>query len=261
MHDAAARKPLEPDTTDALLLEVDARRHRLSENLDELGERLQPANLLAEVVDIGRDTVVTEYNRLRDQFLDLGADMIEDTIAWTTSHKRWIIGGSAAALVVAAGIALATRRRTVPLYAAYDMEDPKMMNEHDPIDDAATKAARAWDKVKDSADELGHTVKDKAGEYGNKAGEAYYAARSKANELADAARDRAAHAAEVARERAHEAAEAAREAADRAREAAGEAGQWAKRQPQENPMTVVIVALAVGAIVGALITSERRRDA
>lgn len=260
MLDTAAKTPTEPDTTEALAREAAARRQRLSENIDALGERLQPANLLAEAVNIGREAVVTEYGRLRDEFLDLGADVIEDFIAWTSGHKRWIIGGSAAALVVAAGLALATRRRTVPLYAAYDMEDPKMMNEHDAADDAATKAARAWDKVKDGADEFGHTVKDRAGEFGNKAGEAYYAARSKANELTDVARERAAHAADVARQRAHEAADAAREAADRAREAAGEAGQWAKRQPQDNPMTVVIVALAVGAIVGALITSDRRRD-
>ena len=73
------------------------------------------------------------------------------------------------------------------------------------------------------------------------------------------ARERAAEAADLARERAAEAAEAAREAAEKAREAAGEAGRWARRQPQENPSTVVLVALAAGALIGALLPSCRRR--
>lgn len=249
---------------DAMLDEVLARRNRLSSNLDSLGVRLQPANLMHEASTAVRSAVQTEVERVQHAVQDFGADLIEDSLVWASANRRWLVGGTAAALL-AGGIAwYVNRKRTVPLYSAYDMEDPDMMSDtpenSSALDEAGAKAAGAWNRVKDQADELG-----------SKAGEAYYSARSKAADLADnardraheaaeAARDKARHAADIARERAHDAAEAARDAADRAREAADEARDWAVRQPQENPVTVVIVALAIGAILGALLPSGRRDD-
>ena len=89
----------------------------------------------------------------------------------------------------------------------------------------------------------------------------YYAARSRAADLSADAKERAAEAAAVAKVKAHEAAEAARDAAEKARIAAGEAGEWAKKQPQENPATVILVALAAGALIGSLLPSGGRRRA
>lgn len=252
--------------TEISLAEVMARRARLVGNLDALSVRLQPANLLHDGMEAARSAARTEVSRVKGELKDLGADMLEDGLGWVSRHRGLLVGGAIATLILAAGARYATRRRTVPLYAAYDMEDPFMNDDRieDGITEAGAAAARTWDKVREGAEELG-----------SKAGQAYYAARSRAHELtdtamdraselagtareraahaADLARERAAHAADIAREKAHEAAEAAREAAEKAREAAGEAREWAKKQPQENPMTVVIVALALGAIAGALL--------
>lgn len=221
--------------------EADARRARLSGNLEELGFRMRPANLLSEM----KDAAWAEVDRVTDEFLNMASDLVDDSVGWVKENRAVTTGGLLAGLLAAGAVWYATRKSTVPLYAAYDMEDPEMMD--DTQDKLGAKAADTWGKVKDEAQHLGE-----------KAEGAYYAARSKAAVLSDSARERAAHAAELARERAHEAAEAAREAADRAREAAGEAGRWAKKQPQDNPATVVLVALAAGALIGALLPHGRR---
>lgn len=231
-----------PQALAQLEAEADARRARLAGNLDELRVRIRPANLLNEM----KEAAWAEVDRVTDEFLNVASDLVDDSVGWVKENRTLAAGGLLAGLLAAAAIWYTTRRTTVPLYAAYDMEDPDMMNETD--ETLGGKAADAWSKVKDEAQHLGE-----------KAEGAYYAARSKAAVLSDSARERAAHAAEVARERAHEAAEAAREAADRAREAAGEAGRWAKKQPQDNPATVVLVALAAGALIGALLPHGRRR--
>jgi ElaB/YqjD/DUF883 family membrane-anchored ribosome-binding protein len=223
--------------------EADARRTRIVGNLNELSVRMRPANMVQEA----KDRAWAEVDRVTDEVLDIAEDLVADSMAWARDNRTLVLGGTVTALISAALMWYATRKKTVPLYAAYDMEDPHMTE----IDETLSgKAAGTWTKVKDEALHLG-----------DKAGEAYYSARSRAVELSEEARERAAHAADVAREKAIEAADAAREAADRAREAAGEAGVWAKRQPQENPATVVLVALAAGALIGALLPASTRNRA
>lgn len=222
--------------------EAEARRARLSGNLQELGFRMRPANLLNEV----KDAAWAEVDRVTDELLDIASDLLDDSVGWVKQNRTIAVGGALTGLLAAAAAWYLTRSKTIPLYAAYNMEDPHMMN--DTEDTLAGKAADTWNKVKGEAHNLGE-----------KAEGAYYAARSKAAGLSDTARDRAAHAADVARERAHEAAVAAREAADRAREAAVEAGQWVKKQPRDNPATVILVALAAGALMGALLPHGRDR--
>jgi ElaB/YqjD/DUF883 family membrane-anchored ribosome-binding protein len=114
----------------------------------------------------------------------------------------------------------------------------------------STRAASAWGKVKEEALHL--TEKAEGG---------YHAARSRAAEMSAEAKARAVDAAAAARQKAQEAAEAAREAAEKARIAADEAGDWAKKQPKENPAAVVLVALAAGALIGALLPASGRRRA
>lgn len=225
-----------------LQMEADARRARLAGNLEELGVRMRPSNLLSEA----KDAAWAEVDRVTDEILDMAGDLVQDSVDWVRDNRRLAAGGGLAAALAALAIWYMTRRTTVPLYAAYDMEDPDLMSDFE--ETAAAKASSAWKKAKSEA----HTL-------GEKAEGAYYAARSKASVLSVEARERAAEAADLARERAAEAAEAAREAAEKAREAAGEAGRWARRQPQENPATVVLVALAAGALIGALLPSGRRR--
>jgi ElaB/YqjD/DUF883 family membrane-anchored ribosome-binding protein len=210
--------------------EADARRTRLSGNLDELSDRLTVSNLLAE----GKEAIWREVDRVTDSVLKTGEELLAGGLEWTRDNRKLVVGGTATALLTAAAVWYATRRRTVPLYAAYNMEDPEMMTETD--DTLKARASGAWDKVRGEARHAG-----------DKAGEAYYAARSKANELSDVTRERAAHAAVVARERAAEAAEAA-----------AEARKWAVKQPQENPAAVILSAIAFGALVGLLLPSGSR---
>lgn len=231
-------------TAEALEAEAEVRRERLASNLDQLSERMRPANLLSEA----RDLAWRRVDRMTDELISMAEDVVQDTTDFIRAHRLGVAGTALTALAVGTLVWWATRRRPVPVYAAYDREDPDMMN--DDREPLTEKAAHAWDKVKEEARHLG-----------DKAGETYYAARSRAAELADEARERAAHAADVARERALEAADAARDAAEKAREAAGEAGRWARRQPAEHPATVVLVALAAGVLIGALLPSGRNNRA
>jgi len=221
--------------------EAGARRERLADNLDALSGRMTFSNLVQEA----KDAVWKDVDRMVDDMLSIGEDLIKDSFGWAKDHQRSVIGGSVTALLVGGAMWYAARKKTVPLFAAYDMEDSYMTTETE--ETLAAKASGAWSKVKDEAQHVG-----------DKAGEAYFSARSKAAELSDAARERAAHAADVARDRAHDAAEAAREAAEKAREAAGEARRWAVKQPQENPATVILGALAAGILIGVLLPSGRR---
>jgi ElaB/YqjD/DUF883 family membrane-anchored ribosome-binding protein len=236
-----------PDETDPgalvplLEAEVAARRNRIAGNLDELAGRLTFSNLVAE----GKEAAWKEVDRVTDEILSIGEDLVNDSLDWVKQNRLLAVGGTLTAVLAAVAIWAATRRTTVPIYAAYDMEDPDMTNDSE--EGLKAKAADAWGKVRSEARHAG-----------DRAGEAYYAARSKAAELSDVARERAADAAEVARERAAEAAEAAREAAEKAREAAGEARRWAVKQPQENPAGVVFAALAVGAVIGLLLPASGR---
>lgn len=229
-------------TTAQLEAEARLRRNRLSENMDELSERMTPANLLYEA----SQAFWARIDNLADNVLVKSQELAEDSMDWARQN-RFAVGGSIAALL-AGGVlvwSLSRRQGPVPLYAAYDMEDPNMLDDTDEKIEARAKAA--WGKVKGEAHDLG-----------DKAEEAYRTARQKAVALSEDARERAKDAARIAREKAHEAAEAAREAADRAREVAGDAGKWAKRQPQEHPATMVVAALAAGVLIGALIPAFRR---
>lgn len=238
-----------------LIAQVELKRARLADNLDELSIRLAPANLVQTGLTQAREAAQEKAGKAMRDVNALLEDMTSDGLDWARDNRTLLIGGAAVAVAaaVAAGARASRAPKPVPLYAAYNQEYRMTAAK----DDAAT----AWNKVKGEAELLG-----------DRAGEAYYSARSKAagaavtareaaHEAADTARAGAQHAADMARERAHDAAIKAREAAERAREAAGEAGEWARRQPDENPISVVIVGIAIGAIIGALLPRTSRENA
>jgi hypothetical protein len=245
---------LDGSEMDAMRLEANARRQRLAGNMTELSGRMRPGNLVQEA----KDRAWAEIDRVTDDALEVVQDLATDASRWVGANRGLALGATATALLSAALVWYATRRTTVPLYAAYDMEESPMSETDETL---SAKAADAWGKAKDGARDAQGKVKAVAVEASDRATGAYYSARSKAAVLSDEARERAIEAAAVAREKAAEAAEAARDAAEKARIAAGEAGDWARRQPQQNPAMVVVAALAAGALIGALLPSGGRRKA
>lgn len=232
----------------ALIAEVERKRARLAGNLDELAVRLTPHNLIHSGLQQARGVARQEAKEAMSEVQSLIEDMTDDGLAWARDNRMLLLGGALAAVTAAAfGARAARKTRPVPLYAAYNQEyrvtQPR-------LNQARDNAAKGWDKVKTEAES-----------FGNLAGEAYYSARSKAAGASVAAREAAHDAAEIARETAHDAAIKAREAAERAREAAADAGQWAKRQPDEHPASVVIIGLAIGAIIGAMLPRSPRENA
>lgn len=216
--------------------EADARRARISSDMDELSWRMKPANLLAEAG--GR--LMSEVDRATDALIDMAGDMVDDAAGFARAHARTIGAGTALALLAGAGVWFASRRlrkKPVPLYDAYHLEDFDM---NEPQDSLRKRAAGRWTKVKADA----RTASDKAGE-------TYYSARSRAASLSTEAREKARHASEVAREKAHHAGEAARETSQAA-------GQWVRQQPQENPIGTVAAVAAIGLLAGLLLPARNR---
>jgi ElaB/YqjD/DUF883 family membrane-anchored ribosome-binding protein len=179
------------------------------------------ASLVSGVAALGqklepRFLVATAADRARTAAKAELDEAMAATGAFVRDNALWMVG-AAALLGVLAAIGYRARRQVVPVERAYRMEDPTMNDVDEP-------APGRWDRVKDAA-----------GDLGAKAGEGYYHARSKAAELSVVAKDRAA------------------DAVHAAEDAAGRAADWTKRQPQENPMTSVIIGFAFGAILAALL--------
>ncbi|MFN7173579.1 MAG: DUF883 family protein [Thermaurantiacus tibetensis] len=199
-------------------LEAEAARARrsIAEGVTDIAQRLEPRHLLASATSRARHAV---GEALRSEAETLAAE----AGAFVRANGLALAAG-AALLGVVAALGVRRQRRVVPVYRAYDMEDPAMHDE-DP------ETARRWDRVRESAEELGE-----------KAGQAYYRARSRAAQLTDAARDRAAY------------------AADAAEDAARHAVEWTGRQSREHPMTSVIIGFALGAILAALLPKGGRQS-
>lgn len=196
-------------------LEAEAARARASivHGLADLSQRLEPRHLVADATSRARHAV---QDAMRSEATKLVAESRDFVKA-----NALVLALGAAVLGVLAALGLGARKRVVPLYRAYEMEEPLMQEgDRDP---------RGWDRVRESAEELGQ-----------KAGETYYHARSRAAQLSGEARDRAAYAADAAED-------AARNAAD-----------WTVRQQKEHPISSVIIGFALGAILAALLPKGGR---
>jgi ElaB/YqjD/DUF883 family membrane-anchored ribosome-binding protein len=196
-------------------LEAEAARARaaIADGIADLSARLEPRHLVAAATARARHAV-------RDAVSSEAAKLVAEGREFVKAHALALAAG-AAILGVLAALGLGARKRVVPLYRAYEMEDPPMPDDSDD--------PRGWDRVRESAEELGQ-----------KAGEAYYHARSRAARLSAEARDRAAY------------------AADAAEDAARDAAQWTARQHREHPISSVIIGFALGAILAALLPKGGR---
>lgn len=146
------KRPEDSDgVTGALVAEADARRARLAGNLDELSTRMRPSNLVEEA----KQRALARLDALTDEWVSIGADLVTDLADWLRGHRGLAAGGTATALLGAGLVWYLTRRTPVPLYAAYDMEDPLMTESEDANGGLGRKANDAWSKVKEDARELG----------------------------------------------------------------------------------------------------------
>lgn len=208
----------------ALVSEADARLARLVSSLDELADRMTVSNLMHE----GWEYTRTEAGKAAQHVSGLARNATRDSLHWARENRTLTTGGAFVAMAAIGAVCAlqsrrAKRRRPVPLYAAYDMEDPSTMYDEEDKN-------RAWDRVRDEASNLGA-----------RAGETYYAARSKAALLR-----------ESLGERAGEATESAHIAAGRAREKVVQARDWATRQREAHPWGIVLAGAALGVAVAAL---------
>jgi len=230
-------------STDPAVLKADIamKRARIAENLGDLASRMTPENLIHAGLTRTREAARQEASKAMNDMNSLIDDLTHDSIDWARENRGLVLGGALLAVAaVVAGSRRARATKPVPLYAAYNQEyrvaEPKAAA-------ARGEAEGAWQRVK-----------GEAGTLGDKAGEIYYSARSKAAGASVTAREAAHDAAERARDIAHDAAE-------RARETAGDAGQWAKQQTSEHPASIVIIGVAIGAIIGAMLPGSRRENA
>ncbi|MFN7397470.1 MAG: DUF3618 domain-containing protein, partial [Sandaracinobacter sp.] len=129
---------------DAMRLEANMRRQRLAGNVEELSWRMRPSNLVQEA----KDRAWAEVDRVTDEALSIAEDLVTDATDWVRANRGLALGGTATALLSAALVWYATRRTTVPLYAAYDMEDSPMSETDETL---AARASGAWGKVKGEA--------------------------------------------------------------------------------------------------------------
>lgn len=196
-------------------LEAEAARARASiaDGLADLAHRLEPRQLVAGAAARARHAV-------GDAVRAEAAKLVAEGREFARAHALLLAGG-AVVLGVAAALGLGQRKRVVPVYRAWEMEEP--------VTEDGDRDPRGWDRVRESAEELGQ-----------KAGERYYHARSRAAQLTANARDRAAYAADAAED-------AARSAAD-----------WTVRQQREHPISSVIIGFALGAILAALLPKGGR---
>lgn len=214
-----------------LIAEVDTRRDRLAWNVGELSHRMTPQNLLHEGIDHVRELALEEARKIGRHAAELATDVGHESLAWANRNRRLLAGGVLATAVggwLIARTRLGSARKPVPLYAAYDMEDPSIMNDE--------TEQSTWNRVREEAAHIGA-----------KAGETYYAARSRAASLADSASGYADDAANVARE-----------AAQQAKASASDARAWTKRQSQEHPVGMILAGMALGALVAAVLPTGRR---
>ena len=123
---------------DALRAEANARRLRLAGNIDELSVRMRPGNLVQEA----KNRAWAEVDRVTDEVLNIAEDFVNDSVAWVQGNRTAVIGGGLTALAAAGLMWFATRKKPIPLYAAYDMEDPLMTDADETL---SAKAASAWD--------------------------------------------------------------------------------------------------------------------
>jgi ElaB/YqjD/DUF883 family membrane-anchored ribosome-binding protein len=156
----------------ALLTEATARRERLAASLGELSTRMTPENLLHEGMTHVRKSARAGARRAADRV----AAVADDAAVLVGEHRGILIAGLVGAGIIAAAWRFwpqARRRRPVPIYAAYAMEDPGMMDEQD-------SRPTAWDRVRAEASHLGE-----------RAGDATAAAREATRTAARKARDAA----------------------------------------------------------------------
>lgn len=145
-------------------------RDKLLNSMTALRARLQPS----EVVGNGIDHLTVLARGGIEKGTDLALDLVENLLdggqTLLRERKKELAVGAVAIVGAAAGIHYLTRKKTVPIYEAYKMEDPTTLGDH---------VKSTWGKTAAGAERLGR-----------KAGEAYGFASAAARDATDAMAER-----------------------------------------------------------------------
>ena len=221
------------DDPAAIRAEIDETRSRMSDTLDELGERLNPNVVKERVKDTIREATIGRVEHMARN----AADKVNDTGRGMADTIR---DNPIPAAMVGVGLAwlLLNGRRSdsghVAKYRYYQGREWDAADEYE--EDEELAASGKVERVRERASEIAGTVRSKT--------------REKAGELAD----RAQQVAGRVNERAHDVAGRVNE---RAHDVAGSVAEKSRRQARrmedlfyENPLAIGAVTLAAGFAVG-----------
>lgn len=232
------------DDPAAIRAEIDETRSRMSETLDELGERLNPTVVKERVKDTIREATIGRVEHMARN----AADKVNDTGRGMADTIR---DNPIPAAMVGVGLAwlLLNGRRAdsghVAKYRYYQGREWDAADEYEEGEELG--ASGKVERVRERASEIAGTVRSKTKE---KAGEL----ADRAQQMAGTVKERAHDVAGRVNERAHDVAGRVNE---RAHDVAGSVAETSRRQARrmedlfyENPLAIGAVTLAAGFAVG-----------
>lgn len=239
-RDASSRA----DDPAAIRAEIDETRSRMSETLDELGERLNPNVVKERVKDTIREATIGRVEHMARN----AADKVNDTGRGVADTIR---DNPIPAAMVGVGLAwllLNGRRADSGHVAKYRYYQGREWDAEDTLDEGEEyETSGGVERVRERASELAGSVKNRTKEKASDLA-------NRAQQVAGSVKERAHDVADRVNERAHEVAGRVNE---RARDAAGSVAETSRRQARriedlfyENPLAVGAVTLAAGFAVG-----------
>jgi ElaB/YqjD/DUF883 family membrane-anchored ribosome-binding protein len=275
------------DDQSVLRAQIHETRAQLAGILDEIQERLSPANLKQQATETIREATVGKVEKMADsaetKLNTWGSNLMRTVrenplpVAMIGLGIGWLVKADAGDRNGARGADEAFRRSRagVPYdrlgtgeryYTSYDefefAQDRGRMG--DVLEDAAEQTGEMVDRVQDRAGHLAEEVQERAGEVKAKAGEAAADVKDKAAAISADVQQRAGEAAAEVQQRVGEAGTWARQTAGDVQHEAKFRAEQAKATftdtLHDNPLAVGAVALALGTVVGLLLPSTAREN-
>lgn len=196
--------------------EASEQRERLVQNVSDLKVRLQPANLLHEGVEQVTRTAKDKAQKVADVTTDLTQNIWDGGRRAAEEHAVLIATGAVLTAGAVFAIRQLTKKKPVPIYDAYGMEEQLGMVDGE--------LGSRWSKIKDETANIGAKAED-----------AYGFARAAAHDAADAVRERTG------------------ETVGKVRSGLESAGRRIQKTSEDSPSTTIMAGLALGVLAGLLV--------